>query len=233
MILLGLILIVLGAALGLATYLAATPTSQTVELTEWGFTRASSAVELLVIGAAAMLLIWLGWSAMSATMRRRTRLRREEREQERFAELERKHEEYRTENDRRFEEAGLRDEDFVRREEQIQTRQAEIDLREDELARRETQWRDRPSVADVVTGRAQGSVTQGNAQWADDQATRPVTAADRGDVRSAEHAHVDEQRTAEHHATEHRAHDTVDETRADAMNEDARRERAARRTDQV
>ena len=118
------------------------------------------------------------------TMRRRARLRREEREQERYAELERTHEEYRTESDRRFEEARLRDEDFARREEQIETRQAEVDLREDELARRETAWRDRegPSVADVVTGRATGRVSEGTAEWVDDgtqgvQAKRAVVAA--------------------------------------------------------
>lgn len=226
MILLGLILILLGAALGLVTYLAATPSSQTVELSEFGFTRASSALELLVIGAVAMLLIWLGWSAMAATMRRRSRLRREEREQERYAELERKHEDFRTENDRRFEEARLRDEDLVRREEQVETRQAEIDLREAELARRETAWRDRPSVADVVTGRAQGSVAQGNAQWADDRATRPVGASTTDELRT-EQTRVD--------------HRPGDETPAEAPAEDARvaaaqddevdPDRAGRRTD--
>lgn len=173
MILLGLILIVLGAALGLVAWLAATPTAQTIELSEFGFTRASGPLELLIIGGAAVLLVWLGWAAMSATMRRRARLRREEREHERYAELERTHADYRTETDRRFEEARLRDEDFVRREEQLQTRQAEIDLREEELARRETAWRDRPSVADVVTGRATGSVTRGGAEYVGDRADGP------------------------------------------------------------
>lgn len=188
MILLGLILIVLGGALGVLAYVAATSQSQLVELTALGWTRAFSPLELLAIGAAAVLLIWLGWAAAGATMRRRSRLRREEREQERYAELERTHAQYRTEQEDRFEEARLRDEDFARREEQIRTRQAEIELREEELSRRETQWRDResPTVADVVTGRAEGQVSQGTAEWADDGTTRPVG-----------------QHTAETHAVEH------------------------------
>jgi hypothetical protein len=176
MILLGLILIVLGAALGVLAYLAATSQSQHVGLTALGWTRDFTPLELLAIGAAVVLLIWLGWAAAGATMRRRSRLRREEREHERYAELERTHAEYRTEQEGRFEEARLRDEDFARREEQVRTRQAEIELREEELSRRETQRRDRdnPTVADVVTGRAEGQVSQGTAEWADEGTTRPV-----------------------------------------------------------
>lgn len=202
MILLGLILLLLGGALGLVAYLGATPSSQTIELSEFGFTRVSSPLELLIIGAVAVLLVWLGWSAMAMTMRRRARLRREEREQERYAELERTHEEYRTESDRRFEEARLRDEDFARREEQIETRQAEVDLREDELARRETAWRDRegPSVADVVTGRATGRVSEGTAEWVDDGTTRPMGADRTPEEARVAHEHHDtrEMRVDEH-----------------------------------
>jgi membrane protein implicated in regulation of membrane protease activity len=200
MILLGLILIVLGAALGVVAYLAATSHSQLVELTALGWTRGFSPLELLVIGAAAVLLIWLGWALAGATLRRRSRVRREEREQERYAELERTHAEYRTEQETRFEEARLRDEDFARREEQIRTRQAEIELREEELSHRETQWRDResPTVADVVTGRAEGQVSQGTAQWADADATRPVG------QRVAETSTVEETRVADSRAGDER-----------------------------
>lgn len=237
MILLGLILLVLGVALGLVAYLAATPSTQTIELTEFGFTRASGPLELLIIGAVAMLLVWLGWSAMSVTMRRRARLRREEREQERYAELERTHEEYRTETDRRFEEARLRDQDFVRREEQIQTRQAEIDLREDELARRETAWRDRegPSVADVVTGRAEGRVSDGTAQWVDDGTTRPVGDQESDPARGAEKEQAARVHRQAHDVREH--HDTrelrVDEHGRPVEDPDAHGEpvRAPRRVD--
>lgn len=236
MILLGLILIVLGAALGLVTYLAATPSSQTVELSEFGFTRASGPLELLVIGAVAVLLVWLGWAALSATMRRRARLRREEREQERYAELERTHADYRTETDRRFDEARLRDEDFARREEQLQTRQAEIELREQELSRRETAWRDRegPSVADVVTGRAEGRVSDGTAEWADDGSTRPLDAT-HGEHRTADHR-VAEERAAEERGADESGREvraTEEIPHADEQVHDPERPHRPRHTDRA
>jgi hypothetical protein len=118
----------------------------------------------------------------------------------------------------------VRDEDFARREEQIRTRQAEIELREDELARRETAWRDRegPSVADVVTGRAQGRVSDGSAEWVDDGSTRPLDAT-RDDSRVADRRVADE-RAREAQATEQVRHD-------DDHVSDPERPREARRTD--
>lgn len=174
MVLLGLILVALGLAVGVIAYLGAAGQTQTLELTAVGWTRAFSVLELLVIGAVAVLLVWLGWAAISSTLRRRARARREQREQERYAELERTHNDYVSESERRLEEGRLRDEDFARREEQIRTRQAELELREDEISRRETARRDqpgqeRPTVADVVTGRAEGRVSDGTARWADDE----------------------------------------------------------------
>jgi hypothetical protein len=243
MILLGLILILLGAALGVLVYLAATPQTQTIELSEFGWKRDFGALELVVIGGAAVLLIWLGWVAMSAVMRRRARLRREEREQERYADLERTHNDYRTETERRFEDARVRDEDFARREEQIRTRQAEIELREDELARRETAWRDRqsPSVADVVTGRAEGRVSDGSAEWVDDGSTRPLDAP-HGDPRVADQRVADQriadqqvadQRIADQQVAEERARaaQATEEVRQDEPVRDPERPREARRSD--
>lgn len=175
MFVLGLILIAAGAVLGVLAYLAATPATQTIDLTQGGWTRASSPLELLIVGAAAALLVCLGWALIAATLRRRARIRREDREQERIDELERSAAAYRTEQEQRFEEARLRDEDFGRREEVIRSRQAELDARAVELSRREAEWRERegPSVADVVTGRAEGRVSEGTASWAD-ESTRPV-----------------------------------------------------------
>lgn len=200
MFLLGLILIAAGGVLGVLTYLAATPTTQTIELTQSGWTRASSPLELLLIGAAAALLVCLGWAVIAATMRRRARLRREERDQERIAELERSSAAYRTEQEQRFEEAQLRDEDFTRREEALTARERELDARTVSLSRREAEWQhEGPTVADVVTGRAEGRVSEGTAEWTDEP-TRPVghpgapeVAHSRDDVPAAEERHAAEE----------------------------------------
>lgn len=175
MFVLGLILMAVGAALGILTYLAATPTTQTINLTQAGWTRASSPLELLIIGAVATLLVCVGWAVIAATLRRRARLRREERDQERITELERSATAYRTEQDERFERARLRDQDFTHREEALAARQRELDAREAALATREAERRQHegPTVADVVTGRAEGRVSEGTATWSD-ESTRPV-----------------------------------------------------------
>ena len=211
MVLLGLILVALGLVVGVIAYLGAAGQSQTIELTAVGWTRAFSVLELLIIGAVAVLLVWLGWAAISSTLRRRARARREERERERYAELERTHADYVTESERRLEEGHLRDEDFARREEQIRNRQAEIELREDEIARREAARRDnrgpgRPTVADVVTGRAEGRVSEGTAQWVQDDtavhqhgstAPGPTARGDGPRVAGSNEPGLDEPRTDE------------------------------------
>src|SRR6478752_6783704 len=65
---------------------------------------------------------------------------------------------------------GLRDEDLRRRESELSARHEGLDTREAELSRREAEWRERegPSVADVVTGRAEGNVHEGTASWGDE-----------------------------------------------------------------
>lgn len=161
MILLGLILLLAGVGAATLAFMATSGQPGTIEVEALGFTRQVSALELVVLGAAATLLVCLGWAAVAASTRRRARLRREERDHERLAEVERAAESERAEFDRRLAEGGARDEDLNRRED-------ELYAREQELARREAEWRDRegPSVADVVTGRAEGSVADGTAQWA-------------------------------------------------------------------
>lgn len=217
MFVLGLILIAAGAVLGVLAFLAATPATQTIELTQGGWTRASSPLELLIVGAAGALLVCLGWALIAATIRRRARIRREEREQERINELERSAATYKAEQEQRFEEARLRDEDFARREEAVTSRQTELDARAAELSRREAEWRERegPSVADVVTGRAEGRVSEGTATWGD-ESTRPV-------------AHTTPEEARGHDET--RLHDDTrphDQTRVDEP-----RVREQRRTDDV
>lgn len=177
MVLLGLILMLLGVGLGAAAVLATRDETGTVALSVWGFTREAHPLELILIGIAAMLLFALGWAAFSAAARRRARTRREDRDAARIAAAESSAEAARLDHERRFEEAGLRDEDLRRRDEELGRHEAELrrwseelDAREHELDQRRADWEQgqRPSVADVVTGRAQGSVSDGTARWADE-----------------------------------------------------------------
>lgn len=174
MALLGVILLLLGAAVGVLTYVATHPATTTVAITALGLTRNATPFELVLYGAAAMLLLALGWAALSAAARRRVRLRREEKERARLAEVEEGAEATRREHEQRLQEAGLRDEDLRRREnelsarhEGLDTREAELGHREQEVSAREAELREReqPSVADVVTGRAHGNVHEGTASW--------------------------------------------------------------------
>ena len=170
MALLGVILLLVGAGVGVVAYLATHAASGTVAVTAFGFTRNATPLELVVYGAAAVLLFALGWAMVSAAARRRARLRREDKETARLSEVEENAEAARLDHDRRFEEAGLRDEDLRRRESELSARHEGLDAREAELSRREAEWRERegPSVADVVTGRAEGSVNEGTASWTDE-----------------------------------------------------------------
>lgn len=179
MVLLGLILMLLGVGLGAAAVLASRDATGTVALSVWGFTRDAHPLELILLGIAAMLLFALGWAAVSASARRRARIRRDEREADRIATAESAAESARLEHERRLEEAGLRDEDLrgreehlTRREEDLRAWSDELDARERELSRAEADARrDRgPTVADVVTGRAQGNVAAGTARWGDEPA---------------------------------------------------------------
>ncbi|MEW1952664.1 hypothetical protein [Terrabacter sp. NPDC080008] len=174
MALLGVILLLLGAAVGVLAYVATHAATTTVAITALGLTRDASPFELVLYGAAAMLLLALGWSALSAAVRRRARLRREEKERARVAEIEQDAENTRREHEQRLQDAGLRDEDLRRREnelaarhEGLDTRESELTHREEEISLREAELREReqPSVADVVTGRAHGNVHEGTASW--------------------------------------------------------------------
>lgn len=170
MALIGVILLLIGAGAAVVTYIGAQAAGGTIALTALGFTRNVSPLELALYAAVAVLLLAIGWALLSAAARRRARARREDKEAARLAEVEEKAETARLDSERRIEEAGLRDEDLRRRESQLTARDEELGSRESELARREAEWRERqgPSVADVVTGRAEGSVHEGTASWTDD-----------------------------------------------------------------
>lgn len=183
MVLLGFILVLLGIAVALVSVTAAQSQPQTVHLEAFGLQRDASTMELVIAGALAVLLFCLGWAAIASRARRRARIRRDEREEERMADLERAAEAERTEHERRLEDAGLRNEDLQRREDDLAERSRALDGREHEVGRLEAAYRDKvgPSVADVVTGRAEGRVSEGTATWTDapsDQGTRTRTGRD-------------------------------------------------------
>ena len=189
MALLGVILLLVGVGAGVVAYLATHAASGTVAVAAFGFTRNATPLELVVYGAVAVLLFALGWALVSAAARRRARLRRQDKETTRLTEVEESAEAARLDHERRVQEAGLRDEDLRRRESELAARHEGLDTREAELSRREAQWREResPSVADVVTGRAEGNVNEGTASWADED--RPAGSVERpAETRTGRHA---------------------------------------------
>ena len=102
MALLGVILLLVGAGVGVVSYLATHAAAGTVAVTAFGFTRNATPLELVVYGAAAVLLFALGWAMVSAAARRRARLRREDKEATRVTELEENAEAARLDHERRF-----------------------------------------------------------------------------------------------------------------------------------
>jgi hypothetical protein len=169
MFVIGLILLLLGAGLGAAAFFAVNDETGLIHLTVFSFERDTRPIELIGLGIVATLLFCLGWACITASARRRSRKRREERDAERLADVEHTAESQRIESESRFEQAGLRDEELRRREAAIAARTQELYDREAAHAEREAQWREQagPSVADVVTGRAQGNVAEGTAHWSD------------------------------------------------------------------
>ncbi len=181
MILLGIVVLLIGVGAGAVTYLATRGRSGTVAVEALGFTRTASAIELAAYGLVAALVFCLGWALIAAGLRRRSRVKRDEHERERIGALERRAAADHADSDRRFEEAGRRDEDLSRRDSELGRREREVSVRHDRLDAREEQIsRDeqdltrrqeefeeslKPSVADVVAGRAQGSVHDGTAEW--------------------------------------------------------------------
>ncbi len=188
MVVLGVLLLLIGVGGGVLAAVAARNGSGNVTVEALGFTHRAGVLEVAVYGAAVALVFCLGWALVAAAARRRGRAKREEREREHIATVERRARADKDELERRFEEAGRRDEDFTRREKELSARHDGLDSRERELderdrglaerdrqladrvreqEQRELEWRERqpPTVADVVTGRATGSVADGTARW--------------------------------------------------------------------
>ncbi|MGW5241096.1 hypothetical protein ACWEOW_19355 [Monashia sp. NPDC004114] len=138
MALLGVILLLAGIGAGVYAYVGTHALTATTTVTAFGFSREATPLELVGYGVLAMLLFALGWALLTASARRRARARRLEREDSRVAQLEERSASDRLEHDRRFEEAGLRDEDLRRREAELAARHEGLNQREAELSHRES-----------------------------------------------------------------------------------------------
>jgi hypothetical protein len=141
MALLGVILLLAGIGAGIYAYVGTHAVTTTTTVSALGFSREATPLELVVLGALAMLLFAVGWALLSASARRRARARRLEREGSHVEQLEERAESERLEHERRFEEAGLRDEDLRRRENELAARHEGLNQREAELVQRERETR--------------------------------------------------------------------------------------------
>lgn len=137
MVLIGLILVLLGAGLGSVGYLGVSDKTGTVHIETLGFSQNVVPLELVGIGAAAMLLVGLGWACVASAARRRSRFRHRSRELDRLKEYERAVEADRLDQERRFETALLRDEDLRRRDEDLSRRDEDLRRRDEDLSARE------------------------------------------------------------------------------------------------
>ncbi|MEO6999843.1 MAG: hypothetical protein ABI112_17345 [Terracoccus sp.] len=202
MILLGVVILLIGIGAGAVTYLATAGRDGTIAVKALGFTRTASAIELAAYGLVAALLFCLGWALIAAGLRRRGRVKRDERERARIDAIEQRAAAERADNERRFQEAGRREEDLRRRDDDLGRREKEVSVRHDRidareqqiargeqaLTRRQQEFEEamKPSVADVVSGRAQGSVHDGTAEWVvpTPALPAPTTAAETREIRT-------------------------------------------------
>ncbi|NYG06596.1 membrane protein implicated in regulation of membrane protease activity [Phycicoccus badiiscoriae] len=140
MIVFGLILALLALAAGVVLFLATRSITHPVDLELAGYHWGMTPLALLVTGAVAMLLFWLGLAAIRGSVVRRRRPIREAKDAERQAKLE---ESIRADERARAEEthqSTLAERDRVR-DEEYQTRLADRDReRDSELASREEEF---------------------------------------------------------------------------------------------
>jgi hypothetical protein len=108
-ILLGLILIVVAAGVGLLLVLATESLTEPVSLAAAGFEVSMTPLALLIAGAVVLLLFWFGLELVRASVRRRSRRRRDAKESERQSQLDAEtrqaEDERRADEARRLEEA--------------------------------------------------------------------------------------------------------------------------------
>lgn len=89
MILIGLLLIVLAAAVGTLLFLGTQQITDTTDIEVLGGTIGLPPLALLVAGAVTISIFWLGWALLRGGIRRTSRRRREAKEAARQAEAER------------------------------------------------------------------------------------------------------------------------------------------------
>lgn len=143
MILLGLLLLLLGAGIGTITYLAASSQSERIHIAAYGFARDANALELVLLGAGTALILAVGWAYIAAWLRRQARLRREDAEDARLDELDRSHAEVLADKERQLAQAAQREQELSHQVRELTVREAELEIRARELTLRETQWHDR------------------------------------------------------------------------------------------
>ena len=177
MVLLGLILVAIAIAAGVLLVVGAEPVSTPVDLDLSILQVSLQPLGLLVAGAAAMLLLWLGLVMIRGSVRRRRRPGREAKEAQRQAEVE---ENIRADERARAEETHqsalaerdrVREEEFTTRladrdrlrddEERTRADEAEARIRADERARVERELRDRQADAGHGAGTTAGVAAAG------------------------------------------------------------------------
>jgi hypothetical protein len=149
LILLGLLLLLLGAGIGTITYLAASSQSERIHIAASGFSRDASALELVLLGAGTAFVLAVGWAYIAAWLRRQARIRREDAEDERLDELDRAHAEALAEKDRQLAQAAAREQELTHQVRELSVREAELGIRARELSLRESQWQDRVGTFDT------------------------------------------------------------------------------------
>jgi hypothetical protein len=160
---LGLLLVALAGVAGAWLVLASQSITTSIDLKAWGFTVGLTPLTLIIVGAAVLLVLWLGLALIRGSLRRRRRPAREAKAAQRQAEVE---ENIRADERARSEEAHqsalaerdrVRDEEFQsrltqrdqERDEEFGRRQAEEEerIRADERARVEEEHRSRAAGA--------------------------------------------------------------------------------------
>lgn len=178
MVLLGLLLILIAAGLAVWLVLGSQSLHTPINLDTPGFKIGMTPLALLIAGAVILLVFWLGWALIRASVRRRRRPVRESKEEQRRAELEeniRADERSRAEETHRTaltERDRVRDEEFESqlserdrlRDEDERRRLAEADqnARADERARVEEEFRQRSAMSGS-TGGPEGAASAGAA----------------------------------------------------------------------
>lgn len=90
MILLGILLVAIALGGGTLLFIGASSLDDTITIPLLGGSIELPPVALLLAGALAMLLLWLGWALLRGGARRSARLRREAKENARLAEEQRR-----------------------------------------------------------------------------------------------------------------------------------------------